>query len=188
VGVVKDMTYDEISKYDAGTWFHEKYRGQKIPTLKEYLRTINGKCILLIEIKGGDEEYPGLEIEVANLVQEFEATKWVVVQSFNINTVLRIKKIDKKIKTFYLLGRNFEDYYNELLRNIEEKSYKREFDGLAPHHSYLDSEKANMIHSMGYEIFTWTVNESVDMKKVIEMKVDGIITDSPDILSDLLDR
>ena len=75
-GIVKEMTLSEIQKYSAGSWFDEKYNDEKIPTLNQVMNLINGRVKLLIEIKGGDEEYPGLEnkvVEIDNFQSKQEA-------------------------------------------------------------------------------------------------------------------
>ena len=52
----------------------EDYKNEKVPTLTEVIQTINGQCKLLIEIKDGDERYPGLEkkIGVDNFYESIE--------------------------------------------------------------------------------------------------------------------
>jgi len=186
-GEIKALTLDEIKKYDAGSWFSEDFKDEKVPTLAEVLQTINGQCKLLIEIKGGDERYPGLENRIVQTVKENNAIEWVVVQSFNKNSVLRIKEMYPELITYYLLGKNFDEFYSEFSEQVRTgKSTEIKFDGIAPHHSSLDSDKVDLLHQAGYGIFTFTINKPKDMQKAIEIGVDGIITDSPDILKETL--
>ena len=186
-GEIKTLTLDEIKKYDAGSWFSEDYKNEKVPTLTEVIQTINGQCKLLIEIKDGDEKYPGLEKKIVETVKEHNAEPWVVVQSFNKNSILRIKEMYPDLITYYLLGRNFNDFYAELSEQIRTgKPVENKFDGIAPHYSALDTKKVDLLHKAGFDIFTFTVNKPADMQNVIELGVDGIITDSPDILKKIL--
>lgn len=187
-GEVKDLTLDEIKKYDAGSWFSEDYKNEKVPTLTEVLQTINAQCKLLIEIKDGDERYPGLEKKIVETIKEHNAEEWVVVQSFNKNSILRIKEFYPDLITYYLLGKGgFNDFYTEVSDQISKgKSIEKKFDGIAPNHKVLDKNKVDLLHKTGFGIFTYTVNDKEDMQKVIELGVDGIITDSPDILKKIL--
>ncbi len=186
-GEIKDLTLDEIKKYDAGSWFSEDFKNEKVPTLTEVLQSINGQCKLLIEIKGGDERYPGLEKKIIETVKEHNAEPWVVIQSFNKNSILRIKEMYPDLVTYYLLGKGFNDFYDEVSGQISKgKSIKKKFDGVAPNYKLLDKNKVDLLHKAGFGIFTYTVNKKADMQKVIEVGVDGIITDSPDILKNIL--
>ncbi len=182
-GIVKEMNLSEIQKYSAGDWFDSKYKDEKIPTLNQVMNLINGKVKLLIEIKGGDEEYPGLENKVIEIIEKYNAFNWVIVQSFNEQTVLRVKKGNKKIITFYLLGKNGVQYLEELQKidRIENK-----YDGLAPNYNLVNKTNLEMIKNHGLKCFVWTVNELDIMKEMIKLKVDGIITDSPNQLKELL--
>ena len=187
-GEIKDLTLDEIKKYDAGSWFSEDYKNEKVPTLTEVLQSINGQCKLLIEIKDGDERYPGLEKKIVETVKEHNAEAWVVVQSFNKNSILRIKEMYPDLIIYYLLGKGgFNDFYTEVSDQISiGKSIEKKFDGVAPNYKVLDKNKVDLLHKAGFGIFTYTVNDKADMQKVIEFGVDGIITDSPDILKNIL--
>jgi glycerophosphoryl diester phosphodiesterase len=186
-GEIKDLTLDEIKKYDAGSWFSENFENERVPTLAETLQTINGQCKLLIEIKDGDERYPGLEKKIVETVKEHNAEPWVVVQSFNKNSILRIKEMYPDLITYYLLGKGFNDFYAEVSDQISKgKRFEKKFDGVAPNYKVLDKNKVDLLHKVGFGIFTYTVNKKEDMQKVIEFGVDGIITDSPDIVKNIL--
>ena len=186
-GIVKEMTLEEIKKYDAGSWFDEKFKGETIPTLEEVFAAINGQCILLIEIKDGDEAYPGLERKVVDAIHEYQANDWVVVQSFNEKTVLRVKEMDSSLLTYYLLGGNFEPFYTELKSKSASGTLGAlPYDGIAVRYASVDASNAATIKKAGYGLFVWTVNEVEDMQRLIEVGVDGIITDSPDKLRELM--
>ncbi len=61
-GEVKDFSLDELKKLDAGSWFSDEYKGEKIPTLEELLSLIkNTEIYLNIEIKAGYRVYPDIE-------------------------------------------------------------------------------------------------------------------------------
>ena len=188
-GTIKDMTLAEIRKYDAGSWFDKKFKGEKVPTLDEVMETLKGKAKLLIEIKDGDELYPGLEKKVVETIHKYNANSWVIVQSFNENSVLRVRKMDSSIPTFYLLGRNFDDFYSNVAKAVNSgNTVIKKYDGVAPHYSMLDSEKVKTFHKAGFKVFTWTVDKPEDMKKIIDTGVDGIITNVPDQLKEILNK
>jgi len=186
-GAIKDLTLEEIKKYDAGSWFNTTFKNEKVSTLAEVLNSINGQAKLLIEIKSGDEKYPGLEKKVVEAIKEKNALDWVVVQSFNENSILRIKEMYPELSTYYLMGNSFNEFYDDLEKKMaSNESFEKRFNGVAPRHSLLDADKVKLLHKAGFGVYTYTVNDSEDIQKVIEIGVDGIITDVPDFLKDRL--
>ena len=61
VGLVSDVTYDEIHRLSAGQWFDIGYRSEKVPLLSEVLDMVAGKSILNIEIKNAPVSYGAIE-------------------------------------------------------------------------------------------------------------------------------
>lgn len=183
-GVVKQLSLAEIKSYDAGSWFGEEFAGERIPTLDEVLELINGQATLLIEIKDGDEEYPGLERMVVDAIHRYKANDWVVVQSFNEQSVIRVRRLDPSLITYYLMGGNFEAFYEKLKR--EPLPEPLPYHGVAVHHAQIDSTKALTLREAGYQLFVWTVNEPADMERLLAIHPAGIITDLPDKLQELM--
>jgi glycerophosphoryl diester phosphodiesterase len=62
VGFVKDYTYSELNKLDAGSWLSSDYANEKIPNFEGFLEFIkNTKLLLNLEIKSNIIQYPGIE-------------------------------------------------------------------------------------------------------------------------------
>ena len=61
-GDVKFFNFQDLQKLDAGSWFDIKFSGEKIPALQEVIDVLNDSIILIIELKEGNETYPGIEI------------------------------------------------------------------------------------------------------------------------------
>jgi glycerophosphoryl diester phosphodiesterase len=188
-GRIADLTLAEIKKMDAGKKFDEKFAGEKVPTLEETMETLNGKVQLLIEIKKDhDTLYPGLEEKVVEIIRHYDAGKWTIVQSFNKHSVEKVQKADSSLRTFYLLGHNFPEWYGALSQSLQEgRSPQPAYTGIAPHWSVLDAGKVDTLHQAGYQLYTWTVGPE-EMQKILDMKVDGIITNDPDKLITLLKK
>ena len=188
-GRIADLTLAEIKQLDAGKKFDEKFSGEKVPTLEETMETLDGKVQLLIEIKKDhDSLYPGLEEKVIEIIHRYNAGKWTVVQSFNKHSVEKVQKADPSLRTFYLLGHNFPAFYDSLVLFLRQgKTMPSSYTGIAPHYSVLDAGKVDTLHLAGYQVYTWTVPPK-DMQKIVEMKVEGIITNDPDKLTAFLKK
>src|SRR5690606_19819357 len=81
---VKDVTLAELSTKEAGSWFHEDYCGERIPTLEQLLELVEPRdTIINLELKNGVVQYPGLESKVIDMVRRFGLSERVIISSFN---------------------------------------------------------------------------------------------------------
>ena len=71
-GYVKDMTWEQLRTYDAGSWFHPSFKGESIPSLEEVLDVVTAhheSMIINIELKNDQIDYPQLEEKVLDLLK-----------------------------------------------------------------------------------------------------------------------
>lgn len=189
-GKVRDLQFDEIRKLDAGSWFSSEYAGEKIPTLEEVIETVKGKCKLLIEVKRVKTNKPEIEAKIIQLIDKYNAYDWCIVQSFETEVVKNIQALDKSVECHKLVTMNLSVLPLHLDSRIKTGTiYKyKTVQAINPYFKMLNKRKVDKIHSRGQKIITWTVNEKEDMKRMIEMGVDGIITNYPDRLIELLNK
>ena len=170
-----DLTYAEIEKLDAGSFFDEKFKGEKMPLLKEVLEFANEKNIRLnIELKPTGKEID-FEKEVIDLIKEYHFEKKCVVTSQVYEVLENIKNIDKDIKTVYVMS--------VAIGNITDAKYA---DAFSVEASNVNAELVNLVHSEGKEIYAWTVNTEESILEMIDMNVDNIITDNIELGKELV--
>ena len=178
-GFVKDMTIEEISVQDAGSWFGETFKGEHIPTLEELLELLRERdTILNIELKNGVFMYPGMEEKVIRLVRKFGMTERVVISSFNHYSLVYCKSIAPEIRTGIL--------YMEGLYRPWDYASTVGADALHANHYAVLPEFVAEATKYGKDYHPFTVNTIDRMKALIEAGVSGIITDYPDQLAELL--
>ncbi|EPD96304.1 hypothetical protein HMPREF1486_01337 [Streptomyces sp. HPH0547] len=187
---VSDFTLDEIKSLDAGSWFGKEFADERIPTLGEYLDRItrNGQDLLL-ELKS-PELYPGIEGETLG---ELRHKGWLdrrhlksrlIIQSFNKNAVAEVHRRKPGVKTGFLGTPKIGDL----------QEYARFTDQINPTHTDATKEYVDAVHALKgphhkrLEVFTWTVNDAANARKVADAGVDGIISNKPDIVSDAVSK
>ncbi|GAB6926058.1 glycerophosphodiester phosphodiesterase [Paenibacillus sp. JCM 10914] len=178
-GYVKDYTYHELSRLDAGSWFHASFQGERIPLLEELLELTRSKgTIVNIELKNGAIQYPELEERVIEAVNAYGMAEQVVISSFNHYSLVHCKEIDPGIRTglLYMEGLYLPWEYAKLAKADALHAYKR---AVLPEW-VAEAQK----HGVVYHPFT--VNQEEEMKALIDAGVAGIITDYPDVLAGLL--
>ncbi len=120
---------------------------------------------------------PGeFELEILRIVDEFDIEDRVVVQSFDHRSLWAIRSINDTIRLAALTSRESADITGmaENGANIWSMNY-----------SALTPALVSKAHKVGLLVIPWTVNEADDMQELIELGVDGIISDRPDILLNL---
>jgi glycerophosphoryl diester phosphodiesterase len=179
-GPVDKISFEKLRSYDAGIKFSDKFAGEKVPTLDETLALIKGKCNLLIEIKNPDKTGE-IEKDVVSLIQKHKAWAWCVVQSFNYQSVLKVHQLDAQIKTALL----FVKPDIEKIKNDTETSF---LSGINIYHRFAGKKTIEKIHGLDKTVFVWTVNHPKRIQKMVENGVDGIMTDEPLMMKELLNQ
>ncbi len=178
VGPVADWTLQELKHLDAGMWFDRRFRGQRIPTLREVLRFARGKMKLFLELKTNKVDYPGIEEAVLLEVREEAMAEEVIVGSFNAQTVARARRLANGISVGGILEdlRGFD-------RFLEETGG---VDVLSAGHVWATEETVRPVHGRRIPLFLWTVNEEDEMRRCARLGVVGLMSDFPKVLARVL--
>ena len=164
---IVNMTYKEVRRLDAGSWYSEQYKGEKVPSLREVLELTQGKIKLNIELKpagNGDE----LAKKTAALIEKYNMTADCVVTSFSKSALLAVKSYNENVKVGYILSAAYGDFYD--MSNI---------DFFSVNAAYLSKRTIDAIHNSGKQVYAWTVNNKDSIKNLTNKGVDGVITDNP---------
>ncbi|WP_409057079.1 glycerophosphodiester phosphodiesterase [Streptomyces sp. SYP-A7185] len=181
---VADFTAAEIARLDAGSWFDPKYAGQRVPTLKQYMNRVSRNHQKLVFEFKKPELYPGIEKQGLDVLRK---TGWLdrhhvksklVIQSFSADSVKKVHQLRPDVKTGFLGTPAVADL----------PEYAKFADQINSTHGSISREYVAAIHAnkgphrKRLEIFTWTVNDAVNARKVAGFGVDGIITNTPDVV------
>ncbi|MBA3899092.1 MAG: glycerophosphodiester phosphodiesterase [Bacteroidetes bacterium] len=182
---IKDILFEELQKKDAGSWFSEKFKGEPIPSLEQVLSL---GVPLLIEVKKGNEYYPGIVQNLLQLLSKFNHSKQCIIQSFETPVLEAFSAFSNDYELHKLVTGNIPLLPLHIDTKLKTGSITkyREFDAINPNFRFVTAGLIKKIHREGKKIFTWTVNEKEQMEKLISYGVDGIITDYPDRLKKLL--
>ncbi|WP_286761264.1 glycerophosphodiester phosphodiesterase family protein [Salegentibacter sp. UBA1130] len=187
------MPYDSIKKFDSGSKGNRLFPNQQkqktykpllsgaIDSVETYIAENNLKPVSYnIELKSSEDKYgnyqPAPE-EFVNLVMEVIQTKNIEqkmnLQSFDVNILNEIHKSYPEVETAYLI------YTEGIEKNLALLDFQPEI--YSPHYGLVkDTAFVDSIKSMEMKLIPWTVNEPKAIKKMIELNVDGIITDYPE--------
>lgn len=187
------MSYDSIKKFDVGLkgniFFpnqqkQEAYKpllAEAIDSVENYIASNNLNAVNYnIEIKSSEKAYgiyqPEPEVFVAlvmDVIQKKEIQQKMNLQSFDVNILNEINKSYPEVITSYLVSKEGIQKNLDLL-NFQPEIYSPHY-GLVKNTVFVDS-----IKNMNMKLIPWTVNDSLVIQKMIELEVNGIITDYPE--------
>lgn len=147
----------------------------KIPTLREVLALAKGRLSVDIELK-----VIGAEREVVDALWELEMIDDAIVTSFIPEAIRRVKNLEPRLSIGVLLE-EWDDEYLEIARNLGAEA-------ILPYYETLDEDLVSKIKSNGYKIITWTVDDPSTAQKLLDMGIEGIITNNPCVLRHILHK
>ncbi len=177
---IKELTYDEISKMAIGEGF-------SVPTFEEVLKHTSGKIKVDVEIK---EE--GYEKEIVELLLQYFKKDQFVMTSFYDSCIRKIKDDYPDIKTGLILGTSKPK--NFILTRLSEifpleRSRGAKVDFLVAHWRLLWFGFLDRAKKENKPVFVWTVNDRSKIWKMLhDERIDGIITDKPDLAISLRNK
>jgi glycerophosphoryl diester phosphodiesterase len=180
-GYIHQTTYANLRSLDAGSWFSEKYAGEKIPLLEEVLEAVAKQVFVNIEVTNYKTPRDILPFEIAKLVKRMGLDERVLFSSF-LPRNLQILK-DLLPNTPVALLTEPKIYFLTQWLGIAKRTSP---EIQHPYHSDVNETMLKKAHEQGKRIHTWTVNKEVDMKRLFAMGVDGVFTDYPAVALELL--
>ncbi len=176
-GLVMDHTLKELKTLNASILFSQ-YDIQQIPTLREYFELLaSTNLITNIELKNSVIDYPGLEKEVYNLIKEYDIADKIIISSFNHESLVRMKAIDKSIKCGVLESSRLHEPWN-YIKNIG-MDYYHPMNFVVTEELAYKCKSNNIGLNIWFGISKWSYNEYLKFNPV------GLITDFPEKVFDM---
>lgn len=148
-----------------------------IPTLAQALDAC-ADTWLNVEMKNlpDDPDYDaehGLSVSVAALIMAFDAAERVIVSSFNIGAIDRLRTVEPAIPTAWLVWGGADP------ASLIARSVAHGVQAIHPNDLLVDKGFVDRAHDAGLEVNVWTIDEPDRIRQLVAMGVDGIITNHP---------
>ena len=180
-GRVSAHTRAELGELDAGSWFDPQFADTHIPTLDEVLDVTNGRLLVNIELKALDGLKSELGADVVALVRARGMAQQVVISSFNPFALRQAKQAGPEIECALLLAHDLPTW----MRLGVTRRYSRA-DSLHPDAEMADAAYMARAQKLGMPVRVWTVDDEAELRRMIGLGVDAIITNAPDVTRALL--
>ena len=190
---IYSMEYNEIKKFDCGIIGNEKFPDQKkisvfkptlnyvIKIIENYIKEKGYKPVNYnIEIKSSNEtdlifhpdvkEFSEL---VVNNIKNNKILERTTIQSFDFRVLKYINKNYPEIGLSVLVSENYDPQ-----KNLDDLSFLP--DIYSPNYKFINKEDLEYLKKKKIKIIPWTVNSYSDIAKILNLGVDGIISDYPE--------
>jgi len=195
------LTYDEISQFDCGSIGNPRFPDQKnmnvskplfsdvIDQVENFIKE-NGRDSIRYNIelkttKETDSTFHPAPDQFSELVYALIKEKGIIdrstIQSFDFRTIQYFNEWHPDV-TLVLLIENDLDWK----ANIDSLGFSPEV--YSPYYKLLSQEKVKELQGAYMKVIPWTVNETADIKEVLSWDVDGIISDYPDRVLEVINN
>ena len=161
-----DGTFDELRAVDVGGWYGAEFTGQRVPTLEEVLELCRGTARVDIELKDYGHGQR-LEERVADIVERTGMTDQVILMSLSSSMAHTMKALRPDWTVGLLTAKAVGDLTTA------------QADFLAVHAGIASQRFIRRAHRAGKDVYVWTVNDRLNMSRMLTRGVDGVITDHP---------
>lgn len=172
-GPIRGLPLAAFRELDAGSWFSNEFRGEKIPTLDEVFETVGKKLHINVELTNYASPWDGLADEVAALVKKFNLQDRVLFSSFFPTNLQITRKYLPGTPRGQLVLPGASGWWQRLAGNFMDLQAEH------PYHADVTEESVHRSHSRGRRVQVWTVNDPQEMQRLATLGVDAIFTDNP---------
>lgn len=172
---VGEVPFDYIRQLDVGKYFSDDYIGEIIPTLEEVLiYGIEADIFYNIELKPASTDKNYVD-GIVSLIEAYDYIDNCVVASSDYDVIKSVKLRNEDIKTVYIMSMAFGEFGDMEYVDI-----------FSIRHNFISNDIVRDIHKNGKEIYAWTVNNENDIKELLLLDVDSVITDYPYETKDII--
>ncbi len=172
---VADLSSQEISKIDVGSWFAPGFASETVPSLRElftFFQSNNASLYLEMKCDSPAEHRPLAEA-CCRMINEYSLKERVVVECFQLAALEILKEIDSEIKTAALFDRVFID------QSVISRATEIGAMAVALHHRLARKALVEKSKQAGLHVAVWTVDDPAWVQRAREIGIDALITNNP---------
>lgn len=187
-GRVRDYTLAELKRLDAGGWFAPEFADERIPTLEEALPAIPHETVLILEVKDGSDVYPGIERNIAEILAQRSHPDKVILKSFATEVLQAFGQVAPDYPRLYVFNAHIPALSliaDDGLRIGD--AFDQDTEWVQKHSTFITRRFVERAHEKGVKVVAWNVHDENKMRDMIALGVDGIETNHPAVLKELLE-
>lgn len=192
-GRIDSFTLAQLRTMDFGAWFGPEFAGASVVPFEEQLRCYRGTGVRFYAETKAPAEYSGkMEPALVKLLRRLDLVprgradvdrSTVIVQSFDLGSLQAVKRLAPSLPTAWLWVAPSPEAPADGTRPAG-------VDVMAPTDTAVLANPGlvAVVHTDGGAVHTWTVDDPAEMEQLLDLGVDGIFTNHPDVLRAIVDR
>lgn len=161
---VQSSPYEEIRQLD---------NGFEVPLLEEVLKRFAKTAYLDIELKSA-----GFEEAAIELLRKYADPERTLISAFDTDSLAKVQDLFPELQLGYIYNRTQD----------EEARHNCSIEVVIPQFRLASRELITEVHDEGLKVFAWTVNDESEIERLIDLGVDGIISDYPEKVAAVVSR
>jgi glycerophosphoryl diester phosphodiesterase len=172
-GEVADATLEEIRRLDAGG-------GARMPALEEVLDGFGGRIPFNLELKRSSRaEYPGMEAAAVGEVARRGLLEQTLFSSFYDPVLEALREVSPEVRIAVLVSRHIPEEAMERARRVGAEA-------LNPERPLVTRKLVEAARGEGLAVYVFTVDDPLEMHRLLDLGVDGLFTNHPGRMRELL--
>lgn len=172
-GSVSAMTLNTLRTLDAGSWFSASFDGELVPLMSEAVLAVMPDMVPCIERKAGAAQL------YVDLIQSLRMENDVVIIAFDWNFLADVEALAPAISTGALSSGALTA---QTIQNIQSQG----IDFIDWAEGDVNAATVALVHSFNMELCVWTVDDAGRMAELISWGIDGITTNNPELLRNII--
>ena len=181
-GDLRHFPLAALQDLDAGLWYSEQFRGERIPTVEQVFEMVGQRIYMNIELTNyaapGDELIP----KVVELVKKHGLQGRVLFSSFFARNLRKARALLPEVPRGLLA---WPGWMGLPARTF---GWRGDYFALHPYFSDVSAGLVDRLHAQRKRLNVWTVNAQDDLKRMVGLGVEGVITDDPGLALRLIGR
>ena len=189
-GAVRDLKLADLAAVRLKTR-EGAVTAERVPTFAQVLDLVaptSAELLPEIKVDTNRQRYSGIEEKVLALIRARGLRSRTTIQAFQVETIRRLRELEPKARTMLLVARG--DVERDRARPAEAVRRARDLGAtdLGMNHRLIDADVMAAARADGVRVSAWTVNDEADIRRMIDLGVDVVMSDRPDLAKRLTGR
>jgi glycerophosphoryl diester phosphodiesterase len=178
-GNIGDLTFRELRRFSAGSWFHKRFSAETIPSLEEVFKIVPATAGINIELKFGirTKRTETLTERCVQIVQQAKRGESIFISSFHHASIKKVKQIDSSLLTGCLYHSVSGKSRLPVSAAVQSKS-----DLLILNRRYCTRMLVQKAHENGLSVGEYVIDTKRQLQRALRNGTDIIFTNDPAII------
>jgi glycerophosphoryl diester phosphodiesterase len=189
-GAVRDLKLADLAAVRLKTR-EGAVTAERVPTFAQVLDLVaptSAELLPEIKVDANRQRYDGIEEKVLALIRARGLLSRTTIQAFQVETIRRLRELEPKARTMLLVARGGVERGRARPAEAVRRARELGATDLGMNHRLIDTDVMSAARAAGIRVAAWTVNEEADIRRMVDLGVDMVMSDRPDLAKRLMGR